>query len=383
MPHIDKTNYDGWLASATTPRLIRVTEGQRAAKTTPFERGLLIYITDTKKLFMGDGETVGGVQIVTAAAAPTPPPANFNYTITEQDGAFRLSGTTGNNPTIVIEKGQTYEFTLSLTTLQIYVKNAATNSLYNTGLSHVLNGTTLTGSAAQGKSTGLLRFEVPETVPAQLTFGDNSGTPIFTVNVYQAPTTIGLTLDGDIDLNSHDITGTGDINITGTIAASGLIDAQADVNVGQDLTVDGNATVIGNLEAETITANTGFVGDLTGNVTGNLGGIALSAQKLQNIRTIALTGDITGSATFDGTANATLNTTLNRFRTFTGTTYQINVATDANGDITLSTPQNLHTNATPIFDQVRLNNDPTLNTHAVNKKYADQKAVAFSITFGA
>jgi hypothetical protein len=49
-----------------------------------------------------------------------------------------------------------------------------------------------------------------------------------------------------------------------------------------------------------------FIGDLTGDVTGN----ASSADALSTARTISLTGDVTGSASFDGSANASITATV-------------------------------------------------------------------------
>lgn len=57
---------------------------------------------------------------------------------------------------------------------------------------------------------------------------------------------------------------------------------------------------------ETITGSWTF----TSTITGNLGGNASTASKLQTARAIALSGDVSGSATFDGSADATITTTI-------------------------------------------------------------------------
>jgi hypothetical protein len=49
-------------------RLRRGTEAQRTAQVVPFQEGELVYITDTKKLYVGDGTTVGGVPVDIANA---------------------------------------------------------------------------------------------------------------------------------------------------------------------------------------------------------------------------------------------------------------------------------------------------------------------------
>ena len=71
-------------------------------------------------------------------------------------------------------------------------------------------------------------------------------------------------LGGDLDLNSSDITGTGNINITGGATVSGTASAN-DVSVasGHIILNNSGAKIIGVVTA------TSFVGDITGDVTGN------------------------------------------------------------------------------------------------------------------
>ena len=89
-------------------------------------------------------------------------------------------------------------------------------------------------------------------------------------------------LGGNLDLNSNNITGTGDINITGDATFSG------------DLDVDGHVDLDNVSIAGVVTATT-FVGALTGDASGN----AATATTLQNARTI-------GGVSFDGSANINL-----------------------------------------------------------------------------
>ena len=74
-------------------------------------------------------------------------------------------------------------------------------------------------------------------------------------------------LGGGLDLNSNDITGSGNINVTGDITASGAI-------------------------------------------TGDLTGKASTASALETARSIGLTGDVTGSVSFDGSGDVSITATI-------------------------------------------------------------------------
>ncbi len=60
---------------------------------------------------------------------------------------------------------------------------------------------------------------------------------------------------------------------------------------------DGNTNIVGNLS-------------VSGSISGNFNGNALTATRLQTARTIALSGKVTGSASFDGSSNITINTSI-------------------------------------------------------------------------
>ena len=70
----------------------------------------------------------------------------------------------------------------------------------------------------------------------------------------------------------------------------------------------------GDFAAGTITAEDGFVGDVTGDVvgslTGNVTGNADTATTLETARTISISGDATGSVSFDGSSNVDIAVTL-------------------------------------------------------------------------
>ena len=158
-------------------------------------------------------------------------------------------------------------------------------------------------------------------------------------------------LGGNLDLNSNDVTGTGNINISGNITASGnltingttttlnttnttVTDNLLELNSGVSSNANDSGIIIergstgnnaimawdesadkfifgtttatasdtGNL---TITAGT-IVANLEGNVTGAVTGNADTATALATGRTIGMTGDVVWtSASFDGTGNVT------------------------------------------------------------------------------
>lgn len=72
---------------------------------------------------------------------------------------------TGNNPNIQALAGTTIAFDLSAISGHPFEIQAPTSLPYNTGLVHVAsNGTVSTGAAAQGQSSGVLYWQIPESI---------------------------------------------------------------------------------------------------------------------------------------------------------------------------------------------------------------------------
>ena len=117
-------------------------------------------------------------------------------------------------------------------------------------------------------------------------------------------------LGGNLDLNSYDITGTGDINITGGINAT----LSLDVNL--------NGSFGGNVSATTMTANT-FTGNIDGDIEGSVYGddstIIIDGQ---NNRVIASTWFGASHAMVDTSSNSLKSKELNLED---ATTPQINI----------------------------------------------------------
>jgi len=121
-------------------------------------------------------------------------------------------------------------------------------------------------------------------------------------------------LGGDLDLNSSNITGTGNINITGTVTATtinGTIE-----NVVEDTTpqLGGDLDVNGNDIVSTSNADINISPNGTGRVTLGASKIEQVAEKVTNGAT-AFTGtinfDVITQAVFRATSNASGNWTLN------------------------------------------------------------------------
>ena len=116
-------------------------------------------------------------------------------------------------------------------------------------------------------------------------------------------------LGGDLDLNSQDITGTGNINITGNIAVSGTVD-------GRDVAADGtkldgieSGATADQTASEILTAIKTVDGTGSGLDADTVDGIEAAAIT-QSGDSVALTGDVTGSTTVSATGEISIATTI-------------------------------------------------------------------------
>ena len=150
-------------------------------------------------------------------------------------------------------------------------------------------------------------------------------------------------LGGNLDLNSNDITGTGNVNTTGTITSSGAITSSGTVTgstfsgSGASLTNLPSAQLTGALPAIDGSSLTGINTDLVSDTTPQLGGnLDAQSNNITNLGTInthtipggtgtlALTSDITHTpSSTDTLTNKTINLSSN---TLSGTTAQFNTA---------------------------------------------------------
>jgi hypothetical protein len=168
-----------------------------------------------------------------------------------------------------------------------------------TGASTLAGTANITGAATMASTLGV------------------SGNVVLSTNLNVSGTTTLSTVDinaGSIDNAAIGVT-TASTGAFTTITTSGQATlASADINGGS---VDGAVIGAGTPAAITgtnITANTGFVGDLTGNVAGNLTGNSAGTH------TGAVVGDVTGNVTASSGLSTFNNVTVNGTLDVTGTT---------------------------------------------------------------
>ena len=170
----------------------------------------------------------------------------------------------------------------------------------------------------------------------QLSLGGSDATPAFDLSDatnYPYTSLTGITTDivgdttpqlgGNLDLNSNDITGTGDVNITGIITATRFISTQT---TGTAPFTVSSTTLVSNLNADLLDGqegsyytdasniNAGTIDDaylpatISSDITGNAG----TATSLSTARDFSVSGDATtaSAVSFDGTANVDLAITI-------------------------------------------------------------------------
>lgn len=157
-------------------------------------------------------------------------------------------------------------------------------------------------------------------------------------------------LGGNLDLNSNNITGTGNINITGSIdsTAGSVIDGSADEI---QLLIQGHSTQTSNiLEIETSAASNLFTVNNSGNVTvaGTVDGrdLATDGTKLDGIEASADVTDATNVDVALGETNGLITRTADDTftgRTLTGTSNEITVTNGdgVSGNPTVSLPSSI------------------------------------------
>ena len=164
----------------------RGTDSQRTGNGFVPRPGELIYTTDTKDLFIGDGDTLGGKQVAPVKS---------------------VNGVAG---------------TVVLTTDTVAEGN--TNKYYNATQARIDAGAALTAGNAGNVGISFTYNSGTNTINATVT---NNGGLSAVVN----DTTPSL--GGNLNLNSHDITGNGNISTTGGVSVSGSLATSS-------LTLDGS-----------------------------------------------------------------------------------------------------------------------------------------------
>lgn len=267
--------------------------------------------------------------------------ASGDFSVTEVGGNFRLSSNTvivgsGDNPTLALVRGQEYSFTLDLSAAPISFNILDSTGLvrYNTGLQHQADdGTTTSGAAAQGNSSGKVVFTVPADATDTLYYGNSTGSVRGTINVSDPIA---------VDATFADLTATGATSL------------QALTTTG--LTLNGNGTVTGDLAVQ---------GKLTGDSlsVNGLGVAEFNAGtnivlRAGNKLDIIVNDSIVGKIDSTGSTVPVIGTTIN------------------------NTPIGATTASTGAFTSGTVASQPTTANGISNKKYVDNTSTALAIALG-
>lgn len=276
--------------------------------------GELIYNTETGAISVGNGEVAGGravvnitpqeiaqytanalvdgahsgitYELVDGVINSVVVPDLSNYAGTIEADAFK--GTlVGDDSTILVD-GLANKINLNGTVkdnvapdatgaYDLGTDGARFRDLYTSGSVHI-------GSAAiTNPSAGIVNLPAGSTVNGVLIGTGSGGAGIASVVEDTSPQ-----LGGDLDLNSSNITGTGNINITGAVTAT-TISADLGGNLGlnsNDITGTGNINITGTIAATT------FTGAHSGTFDGSLGGyLDLGGYGIQGSGQLSVTSD--------------------------------------------------------------------------------------------
>lgn len=222
----------------------RGTDAERTAMTQPLAAGELIFVTNTNKLYIGNGTVLGGIPVT-------------EYTDEQARDASAAMFVTGTHNSITFAYDDALNkvnATVNLSDYQGVIKAAAFNGSVVANDSSLL----IDGNTGKFNLSGSIGTDIiPDTNIAY-----DLGSPTFRFrDLYLSGSSIKL---GDATITS---TGTA-VNLPAgsTIGGSSIGMPGGDLNVN---IVANDSTVIVNTTTEVVTAQGGFLGNLTGNVTGN------------------------------------------------------------------------------------------------------------------
>jgi hypothetical protein len=174
-------------------RIRRGTDAQRSSL--PFDSGELIYTTDTKRLYVGDGVTQGGVDPMAGLAG-----VGLHYNTSTGLLDANYSSLTTDSIAEGVQAGKQYFTAERAQDAAAYLFTHGTH----TNISFTYDDS---GTDGQGKINATVTLD---------------GVGIANVEADTTPA-----LGGNLSLNSHDITGTGNIDIDGGINITGVIKVPA------------------------------------------------------------------------------------------------------------------------------------------------------------
>jgi Major tropism determinant N-terminal domain len=219
-------------------RIRRGTNAQRTGIT--FDLGEIVYTTDTQKLYIGDGVTAGGKNLLETSAGN-----GFTFNQATQQIDFSI-GNLNLNTSQVTEDASRLYYTDERAQDAVGAALVAGNS-YNTGVTFAYDDA---NNRITAVSTGGLTNISADTNPS---LGGNLSTGAFNIsgNGSISAGTISATtgLGANLPLNGKTINGTGNINITGTIDAGRITTTGTTTIRGISATIN-NVGLEGNLELQ-------------------------------------------------------------------------------------------------------------------------------------
>ena len=272
----------------------RGTDAERTAMTQPLAAGELIFVTNTNRLYIGNGTTNGGVPVT-------------DYTDEQAKDAVApmlVNGTHSAISFVYDDALDKVNATVNLSDYQGVIKAAAFNGSVVANDSSLL----IDGNTGKFNLSGRVGTDiVPDT---DVAYDLGNATYRFR----------DLYLSGSsINLGAATITATGTaVNLPAgsTIGGTSIGTPGGDLNVN---IVADDSTVIVNTTTEVVTAQGGFVGNVTGNVTGNAGSVTNGVYTTD-----------TGTVTNTMLAGSIADTKLSTISTAGKVSNSATTATDAN-----------------------------------------------------
>lgn len=254
-------------------RIRRGTETQRIGVT--FDQGELLYTTDSKKLYIGDGVTAGG------------------YDPARPVNGVAKSGLAGVG---LSYNDSTGNLDVSLST---FTTNSLTEGSNNKYFTNQRAQDAFGALLAAGTQTGITMTY--DSVLHKLNVSTVDQVGITSVSADPSPT-----LGANLNLGGKNITGTGNIDITGTLGASAGLGRDLTLG-GYNLTGTGLVNITGSVTANSITASAGNgLIQAFGVTSGTVSSSYIRLRTSRSGNTALLNNDVIGDITFDaytGTAD--------------------------------------------------------------------------------
>lgn len=150
-----------------------------------------------------------------------------DYEFTDNGIGFNVVGIVGSNPTIELARGRSYTLELSLTNFDFEILKSDQTTYIDFTINHS-DGST--GNDAQGKSSGLLTFTIPQTYDSDEIYYKAAGTSV--VGSFSIVNPLGLfsraTITDLTDSNTPE---------SGALLVSGGIGVNKNVTIGGELNV--------------------------------------------------------------------------------------------------------------------------------------------------